>query len=1309
MKARISQEAITTTSIIPVIISSKESPDHEVITYAILDSGSDATFIDEDTIDALKLSRSNSTKLTIETLSQGDKREVKSSVHSNLQIRGYNSDKLIALPPAYSIPEIPTNPGSIPAQEDVSRWPHLNSLKNCLPPSLNCGIGLLVGHNCWQALIPRQTATGRDDEPFGVRTDLGWMITGPKTPSATLVHGIKQDPVTTLSCHRIITKEVQVLKPIHACQILEMDFSKDEEGTKTSQDDIKFMKILEGSARMDESGHLEMPLPFKHSPNLQSNRQAAYTRLLYLKRKLQKDENLKKEYCDFMDTIISRNDAEETVGGEEQEWYLPHHGVIHPKKRKLRVVFDCSASSRGTSLNDQLLAGPNLINDLVGVFIRFRRYEVAFAGDVEKMFHAFHVQPDDRKFLKFLWWKNGDLSQEPTVYRMNVHLFGAASSPGCANFGLKYLARMNQETLPEAARFVKNDFYVDDGLTSVPTTEEAISIIKGAIEICKSGGLRLHKFASNEPEVVNSLPESERSENTQVQGLKFVNSAEEKTLGMEWCMKEDMLRFARLSPSSPSTRRGILSTVASLYDPLGLISPFTLIGKLILQETCATGTKWDELIPQALEDKWNIWIGELEHLPELLIPRCYAPKGFGKPKEAQLHHFADASSNGYGMCSYLRLVNHEGEVHCALVASKARVAPLKAMTIPRLELTAALLAAKVGTSIKESLQMDINEEHYWSDSQVTLGYIQNDAKRFHIFVANRVQTIKNLTKPQQWHHVSTLENPADHASRGLPLSKLKSSNWFTGPSWLWQRNLQINETQIIDLPAEDPEVRICLSSQLSTEHSNDLNLNERLSNVSTWTKARNVISRILNLKKSSQDPLGPKEIRKAELAIIRNLQQNLLPEYKKIQANHPIPQSSNIYQADPFMKDGIIRVGGRIQSSSFSMNEKNPIILPKCHITRLIIKHYHEQTMHQGQSTTLNALRANGYWIRAGYKETKKIIRNCVTCRKLRGKALEQRMGDLPEERTEPSPPFTHVGMDCFGPMLIRNGRKEVKRYGILFTCLCSRGVHLEMLDDLTTDACLNALRNLIAIRGPVEKIFCDKGTNFVGADNELRALQNKIPSRVNETEFIFNVPYASHAGGVWERQVKTVKTILTATMTLCPARLDDQSLRTLLYEVMAIVNSRPITYVQQDDPTAPEPLTPNHIITMKSKIPHSPPGDYVKEDMYLRKRWRRVQFLAEQFWSRWKKEYVLNISKRQKWLEAKQELNEGAVVMIADENSARNQWPLGKVVKTHKGNDGLIRSADVQIASKELDKLGRRTKELSILKRPVQKLVLLL
>jgi len=430
-----------------------------------------------------------------------------------------------------------------------------------------------------------------------------------------------------------------------------------------------------------------------------------------------------------------------------------------------------------------------------------------------------------------------------------------------------------------------------------------------------------------------------------------------------------------------------------------------------------------------------------------------------------------------------------------------------------------------------------------------------------------------------------------------------------------------------------------------------------------------------------------------------------------------VKTTSALRSLSPFIdEDGILRVGGRLRSSKLPDKTKHPIILPKeGHVTTMIVGHVHKKICHQGRGITLNELRSHGYWILGGSKVVQNYIHRCTVCRKLRRPVEEQKMADLPSDRTETSAPFTYCGMDAFGPFLVRKGRKEYKRYGLIFTCMCCRGVHIEMLEDMTTDCFINALRCFISIRGAVKQIRCDQGSNFIGARNVFReALKEVDPERIQvylaerQCDFVMNAPSSSHAGGVWERQIRTTRSILDATVALCPGRLDDSSLRTFFYEAMAVINSRPLAVKQLNNPMDPEPLTPNHLIQMKDDSALPPPGKFVKEDMYVSKRWRRVQYLTEVFWGRWRKEYLLYLNEKQKWTVPRRNLKVGDVVMLKDDTSPRMEWPLAVIKEAEPGEDGLVRRVKLVLGSRNLDKHGRRRKELTTLERPIQKLVLL-
>ena len=613
-------------------------------------------------------------------------------------------------------------------------------------------------------------------------------------------------------------------------------------------------------------------------------------------------------------------------------------------------------------------------------------------------------------------------------------------------------------------------------------------------------------------------------------------------------------------------------------------------------------------------------------------------------------------------------------------------------------------------TLKEELKLPIDKEYFWTDSKVVLSYINNEARRFHVFVANRITRIHQLTESKQWHYIPTSENPADHASRGMSVSSLLASNWFRGPDFLWNISWQVKDEDDWKLNTGDPEVRkvttLCTSASTSQR---EFNIADHLKPISKWSSAVAAVARLKRVARRTRihnKPSSSNERLDAEKFILQSLQGKFFrEEIDALSHDLSVKGTSPLYKLNPFIdSDGIVRVGGRLKKGNLPDQVKHPAIIPKeSHVTNLLIDHFHEKIQHQGRGMTLNEVRSNGYWIIGGNKKVQSVIHRCVICRKLRRPMEEQKMADLPEDRIEPSPPFSYCGMDCFGPFIIKKGRKEYKRYGLIITCLYCRGVHLEMLEDMTTDALINALRCFIAIRGAVRQFRCDQGSNFIGAKNEWNEALKETERieeflAANQCEFVFNAPSSSHAGGIWERQIKSVRNVLKATLTLSSGRLDDASLRTFLYEAMAIVNGRPLSIDSISDPSAPEPLTPNHLITMKSVAALPPPGKFVKQDLYIAKRWRRVQYLTEAFWGRWKKEYLLSLNERKKWNQPRRNIKVGDIVLVKDEAADRMEWPLAIVTEVFPSSDELVRKVKVKLGSKK-----------TILERPVQKLILLL
>ena len=398
-------------------------------------------------------------------------------------------------------------------------------------------------------------------------------------------------------------------------------------------------------------------------------------------------------------------------------------------------------------------------------------------------------------------------------------------------------------------------------------------------------------------------------------------------------------------------------------------------------------------------------------------------------------------------------------------------------------------------------------------------------------------------------------------------------------------------------------------------------------------------------------------------------------------------------------------MGGRLKKSLLFDVIKHPVILPKSSlIVQRLIEHEHRKIQHGGRSSTINALRQSGYWVISCSTRVRSVIHKCVICRRFRGQLGCQKMADLPEERMSVSAPFTHTAVDMFGPFFIKECRKERKRFVALFTCLSSRAVHLEVTNNISTDSFIMALRRFLARRGKTESIRSDNGINFVGTANEFKKAflemdrSNLLASQsCNWIQWERNPPHASHMGGSWERMIRTVRGVLKSLLKEHADKLNDESFTTLLAEAESVVNSRPLTTQSLNDPCI-EPLTPNHILTLKTKPVLPPPGNFQREDLYCRKRWRQVQHLANEFWARWKKEYLASLQVRQKWTKTERNFKCGDVVLIKDIDLPRQQWPLGMVVGVFPDPmDGLVRSVELKIPTAK-----------SNLKRPIHKIVLL-
>lgn len=1316
-----------TLAIVPVKVKLSRGS-RTVQTYAFLDPGSSATFCTEALMTQLN---AKGKRMEILLRTMGQEKPVFSYKITGLEVAGLNSNTFLDLPDVYTQQSIPVTNDNIPAENDIRKWPYLKDVELT---QINAGIGLLIGVNTPKALEPWRIINSEGNGPYAVQTLLGWVVNGPLSNGTVMdEHG---RPCMGANRISIASLEEMLVKQYN------QDFAERhyEEKSEVSMEDKQFLNIVSTSATL-EDGHYHLKLPFrKENVSMPNNRQVAEQRAAHLLKKFRRNDTFFEEYKRFMNDVITKGYAE-MVPNEQLErddgkiWYIPHHGVYHPRKKTIRVVFDCASAFRGTSLNHELLQGPNLTNTLIGVLLRFRQGPIALMADIEGMFHQVRVARDDVDFLRFFWWLNGDINQGLTEHRMTVHLFGAVSSPSCATFALLKTADDNRNDYPaEVINTVKNNFYVDDCLKSVDTEDQAMSLYRGLTEVCAKGGFKLTKWISNCRTLLSLIPEEERAKEVKTLDLDRECLPMERALGAQWNVDHDTFTFSMAVKKRPTTRRGILSVVHSVYDPLGFLAPVILTGKRILQDLCKIKLGWDEDIPEVIAHHWQRWMAELEQLNDFYVDRCFTPKDFGVIKAAQLHHFCDASEVGYGTVSYLRLTSCSNNVHSAFIMGKARVAPLKQTTIPRLELAAAVLAVRMDRMQKTELHIQLDESVFWSDSMTVLKYIANNTRRFQTFVANRVSTIRDMSKVAQWRHISSSLNPADDASRGLGAGALlQSKRWISGPDFLTQSESEWPSPveDVGRVPDDDPEVRNNMAVYSTVVEGEKRPTSKLIEHFSKWNSLRRAVAWILKFKKMLQCLCQERKVAQKALCaqVDHNKTQNLLEDHMKqfkdkltsqnlsvddmaqaeeaivcfvqeqsfyeemsaLKKGWTVKKSSRIYRLDPVMVNGVLRVGGRLSRSAMPEEVKHPAILPKgSHVSKLILTHIHELVGHGGRNHMLSRLRRH-YWILQANSAARTIIKGCHVCRRQRGKVGEQKMSDLPTDRITPDlPPFTLVGMDYFGPIEVKRGRATVKRYGVIFTCLACRAIHLEVAHSLDTDSCINALRRFICRRGQVKEIRSDNGTNFIGSVRELKEALNKLNAyKIQKTllqdgiTWKFNPPHGAHHGGVWERLIQQVKNVLHSILR--QQSLDDEALQTTFCEVEAILNDRPITSAS-DDPNDLEALTPNHLIQLKGK-PILPPGLFSKEDMYLRRRWRQVQYIADLFWKRWTKEYLPMMQERQKWNRKRRNFAPGDVVLIMDSQAPRNSWLMGRIINTIPDSKGFVRRVLLKTKTNELER----------------------
>lgn len=1302
---------------------------------ALLDQASEASYITENVVQFLGLKKIGVTATTsgLGGVTTGNVKHIVDFEMGSKRNTTFNIE--VQAPVTRKI----TNP--LPSSWIVDTdWDHIRDLQLADPEFNKPGkIDLLLGAPVYGFLLLPGLKKGSPTVPVAQNTEFGWVLSGGTRTSI---------PRNLTTFHLKLELEDQLKKFFD-----QEELSKERLLTK---EEIECEKFFERTVQRNDEGRYVVALPFKGDPeSLGSSKGQAFSRFLKLESKLGANKELKEEYTQILNEYESLEHTS-VIGkfdktSDATSYYLPHHAVFKPDSTttKTRIVFDASAkTTNGISLNDLLMTGPTLQQDLVSILLRWRLYCIVFAADIAKMYRQVMVRSQDRKFQRFIFRESK--GKAILEYEHNMVTFGVTAATYLAVKSLQHLAKQEIENYPEASEIAVRDFYMDDGMSGADTVQKTIKICKDLKELLGKAKFPLRKFISNSAEVLESLPECDRELKLPLE-INIDNNI--KTLGIRYDPATDSFRFkVNLKESTdPPTKRSLLSETSKLFDPLGWLAPVIIRAKIMFQELWRTGLDWKQELPKNIAEPWLSFRNELHQLEKIKIDRWMR---YGSDMLTfELHGFSDASEKAYAAVIYSRITQRDGSIWVTMLTSKTRVAPIKTITLPRLELCGAVLLANLMEKVQRDLNINNKGIHAWTDSTIVLGWLRANPAKLKTFVANRVVELHNLQNVNQWHHIEGDKNPADCASRGISPAELRDHKlWWNGPDCLyetkasWEQNLDIPPVTLelknkvlstfVITPNDDLEKLVAKYSEFKRLVRTTAICLKFVENLRS-TKAARITTLCLtfinNIRTRRQKPqliITAEDLRKAESHIVRLHQGREFPqEIHHLANNKPINKKSKILQLNPFLdSDGCLRVGGRLKESNLSYDRKHPIIIAPGSIASLIIADTHQRALHGGLRLTMNLVRES-YWIMKLRNQAKKHIVNCVKCCRQAKHSSEQIMANLPKARVTETAVFTYVGLDYAGPYKIKasnvrspptrikpiviNGEviKSIPKvpvyegYIALFVCFATKAIHLEVVSDMTTETFLAAFDRFINRRGTPECVYSDNAKTFIGAKNLIAIDQEKSIleySRVarhvaNEgIQWQFIPPRGPHHGGIWESNIKSMKHHLKRVIG--DMTLTYEEMTSVLTKIEACLNSRPM-WPLNDDPNDLSVITPGHFLIGRP-LRSRPMGKTTNLAIGVRERWNVVQRIQRDFWEAWSQEYLNQLQPRPKWREQKRNFKEGDIVLLKEDNIAPTKWPLARVVKVHPSSDGNVRS----VAIKTHNESGK----LIELDRPIVKLRLL-
>ena len=1014
---------------------------------------------------------------------------------------------------------------------------------------------------------------------------------------------------------------------------------------------------------------------------------SALATLRNTEKKLLNETDWAVKYTEQIQDMEKRGVARKLSDAEMTAWqgpvfYLSHLAVESPKSLStpVRIVFNSSQLYKGVSLNSFLAKGPDSFKtNLLGMLLRFRERPVVLVGDIRKMYNSVFLDEVAQHTHRFLW-RDLNVDNPPDVWCITRVNMGDKPAGAIAIEAKDRTADLFRHIHPKASDFIKGSSYVDDLVDSFDNLDIAQEVAKGVDEILVKGGFQVKGW------------------NYGGRDIQVASSEVQKVLGVSWVASDDILlvqtqlnfspkrRNIRTGPNllpnevpdmlpQTLTRRIVLQQVMSIFDPYGLLAPFVLIAKILLRETWTQQLQWDDLLTPTMYSKWTEFFVQLLEANKFRFERCVTPRGaVGKPI---LILFSDGSQVAYGCAAYIRWTLSDGTYFCRLLMAKCRISPLRRISIPQMELNGAVLSKRCRKVIETECRFTFERIFQLVDSETVLAQIHNLSTRFHVYEGVRIGEIQAATGGDVscWGWISGDKNIADLVTRGRPISDIgPGSQWIDGPEFLYKPleewGVRFKPSPSDSLPGEK---RISINACLSVESVLDLGLScLRCSSLKVvlWSFAR-----ILSIFKSRSFNGGKRS--NVTLALLKNVEQILITI---VQADWtPVTIKNQFRSLQPIHLAGLWVVGTRISHQSPLTPENKPqILLPYSHpYTKLVMVDAHCKGGHRGRDATVARFRTR-FWTSHATKLSKSVCDNCQLCRLRNAKQLSQIMGQMPSSRLMPSPPFTSVMLDLFGPYHVRGEvqkRITCKAWGVIFTDLCSRGVHIEVVFGYDTKSFLLALSRFAAIRGWPSVIYSDPGSQLVGASNDLVSIWKSIDQDVLKQVGVdhglvwkFGPTDSPWYQGAVEALVKSAKRAIN--LSVKGHRLSVSEIMTVFTQVADLLNERPLGVMPGEDSDI-SILTPNSLLLGRSCSVN--PGGY-DANPSLKSRLTLVQSLVDQFWSHWSKLYAPTLVKQSKWFQEKRDLKVGDVVVVSDSGMQRGRYRLGKVTKVIPSADGRVR-----------------------------------